>query len=322
MARVIYNSPSNHGVGQNKCRRANCYEDKHTKPIALKADKLLEKSGFKSIVADDDTGILNGARTAEANKAGADLYIAYHTNAFSNKNTRYLLFMCYRTDGEYRKLFNCVKKYMEKIYDGDIIFKAVDDLVEITDPKAMTLYCEFGFHTNKEDCANFIHNPDAIAEALVRGVCDYYGVKFKGGDSTEKDDKKKPASKPVPTSSKKKVVEEDGLWGVDTTKATQKLFGTYCDGEVSNQLYSCKEFLPNMLDSSWEFSYIARGGSPMIEKLQALIGSKVDGYAGKGTMKDLQSFLKKKGLYSGKIDGIGGSGTVTGWQKYLNKKLA
>lgn len=322
MARVIYNSPSNHGVGQNKCRKANCYEDKHTKPIALKADKLFEKCGFKSIVADDDAGILNGERTAEANKAGADLYIAYHTNAFSNKNTRYLLFMCYRTDGEYRKLFNCVKKYMEKIYDGDIIFKAVDDLVEITDPNAMTFYCEFGFHTNKKDCDEFIHNPDAIAEALVHGVCDYYGVKFKGGESTEKEDEKKPAPKPTPKPLEEKVVEEDGLWGVDTTKATQKLLGSYRDGVVSNQLYSCKKFLPNMLDSSWEFSYIARGGSPMIEKLQTLIGSKVDGYAGKGTMKDLQLFLRKKGLYNGKIDGIGGSGTVTGWQKYLNKRLA
>lgn len=320
MTKVIYNSPSNHGVGQNKCRKANCYEDKHTKPIALKADKLFEKSGFKSIVADDDIGILNGARTAEANKANADLYIAYHTNAFSDKKTRYLLFMCYRTNGEYRKLFNCVKKYMEKIYDGEIIFKATDDLYEINSPKAMTFYCEFGFHTNKEDCDNFIHNSDAIAEALVHGVCDYYGVKFKGGDSKDKADEKKPTSKPAPA--KEKVVKEDGLWGVDTTKFTQKLLGSYRDGVVSNQLYSCKEYLPNMLDSSWEFSYIARGGSPMIEKIQALIGAKVDGYAGEDTMKDLQSFLKKKGLYSGKIDGIGGSGTVTGWQKYLNKKLA
>lgn len=318
--KVIYNSPSNHGVGQNKCRKANCYEDKHTKPIALKADKLFEKSGFKSIVADDDTGILNGARTREANNAGADLYIAYHTNAFSNKKTRYLLFMCYRTDGEYRKLFNCVKKYMEKIYDGDIIFKAVDDLVEITEPNAMTFYCEFGFHTNKEDCDNFIHNPDAIAEALVKGVCDYYGVKFKGGKSTDKKPEPKPAQKPAPE--KKKVVDEDGLWGVDTTKYTQKLFGTYRDGVVSSQLYSCKEYLPNMLETSWEFGYVARGGSPMVEKLQKLVGSKADGYAGKDTMKDLQSFLKSQGLYSGKIDGIGGSGTVTGWQKYLNKKLA
>lgn len=32
--RTVYNSPSNHGAGQNKCRHSNCYEDKHTKPIA------------------------------------------------------------------------------------------------------------------------------------------------------------------------------------------------------------------------------------------------------------------------------------------------
>ena len=315
MKKVIYNSPSNHGVGQNKCRHANCYEDKHTKPIALKADKLFENCGFKSIVADDDTGILNGARTAEANKAGADLYIAYHTNAFSDKKTRYLLFMCYRTDGEYRKLFNCVKKHMEKIYDGEIVFKAVDDLYEINSPDAMTFYCEFGFHTNKEDCDNFIHKPDAIAEALVHGVCDYYGVEFVGGES-KGNEGEKPPKKPA---EKEKVVEEDGLWGVDTTKVTQRFFKTYVDGVVSSQLYSCKPYLPNMLESSWEFGYVSRGGSPMVKKLQVLIGAKPDGLAGEDTMKKLQSFLKARGLYDGKIDGIGGYKTVVGWQKYLNK---
>lgn len=316
MKKVIYNSPSNHGVKQNKCRKFGCYEDKHTKPIALKADKLFEKCGFKSIVADDDAGILNGARTAEANKAGADLYIAYHTNAFSDKKTRYLLFMCYRTDGEYRKLFNCVKKHMEKIYDGEIIFKAVDDLYEINSPDAMTFYCEFGFHTNKEDCDNFIHKPDAIAEALVHGVCDYYGVEFNAGNSESNKDDKKPPKKPA---GKEKVVEEDGLWGVDTTKVTQRFFKTYVDGKVSSQLYSCEPYLPNMLESSWEFSYVSRGGSPMVKKLQVLIGAKPDGFAGEDTMKKLQSFLKARGLYDGKIDGIGGYQTVVGWQKYLNK---
>ena len=321
MAKVIYNSPSNHGVGQNKCRHKNCYEDKHTKPIALKADKLFEKCGFKSIVADDDTGILNGARTREANNAGADLYIAYHTNAFSNKKTRYLLFMCYRTDGEYKKLFNCVKKHMKKIYDGEIIFKAVDNLYEINTPNAMTLYCEFGFHTNKKDCDEFIHNPDAIAEALVHGVCDYYGVKFKGGDSKDKADEKKPTSKPAPA--KEKVVKEDGLWGQSVTKYTQIVAGCpTVDGFISNQLNSCKKYLPNMFAVSWEFQNIARGGSPTIKALQKLVGAEQDGYMGIETVKALQRFLKKLGLYKGAIDGIAGEMTVIAWQKYLNMKLA
>ena len=321
MAKVIYNSPSNHGVGQNKCRKANCYEDKHTKPIALKADKLFEKCGFKSIVADDDTGILNGARTAEANKAGTDLYIAYHTNAFADKETRYLLFMCYRADGEYRKLFNCVKKYMEKIYDGDIIFKAVDDLYEINSPDAMTFYCEFGFHTNKKDCDEFIHNPNAIAEALVHGVCDYYGVKFKGNETADKDDEKNPAPKPTPP--KKKVIEEDGLWGQSTTRFTQIVLGLpTVDGIVSNQLNSCKKYLPNMLAVSWEFQNIPRGGSATVKALQKLVGEERDGFMGINTVKALQRFLKKLGLYKGAIDGIAGEMTVIAWQKYLNMKLA
>lgn len=311
MNKIIYNSPSNHGVGQNKCLKENCYEDKHTRPIAERADKLFRESGFVSIVADDNAGILNGERTAEANKADAGLYIAYHTNAFSNKDTRYLLFMCYRTDGEYLKLFNCVKKHMEKIYDGEIIFKKVDDLYEINTPKAMTLYCEFGFHTNQKDCDDFIHEPNMIAEALVKGVCDYYGVKFKG-DSNEE-----------PTPVRNKVVEEDELWGQSTTRFTQIVLGLYTvDGIVSNQLNSCKKYLPNMLAVSWKFQNIPRGGSPTIKALQKLVGAEPDGYMGIETVKALQRFLKKLGLYDGAIDGIAGGLTVLGWQKYLNMKLA
>lgn len=134
------------------------------------------------------------------------------------------------------------------------------------------------------------------------------------------------ASSSSTTSSKssttaKKVIAEDGLWGGDTTKYTQKFFGTPQDSIVSNQLNSCKEYLPNMLETSWEFENIAKGGSVMIKKLQSLVDANPDGYMGIDTVMKLQVFLQKLRLYSGKIDGIAGYGTVIGWQMYLNLKL-
>ena len=135
---------------------------------------------------------------------------------------------------------------------------------------------------------------------------------------------KLPTATTAPTTNddKEKVLEEDGLWGRDTTKYTQKLFGTPQDSIVSNQLNSCKKYLPNMLATSWEFENTAKGGSVMVVKLQTLIGANPDGYAGIDTIMKLQVFLQNLGLYTGKIDGIAGKQTVIGWQKYINLKSA
>lgn len=121
---------------------------------------------------------------------------------------------------------------------------------------------------------------------------------------------------------KSKVVEEDGLWGVDTTRYSQKVLGTPIDGKVSNQLNSCKKYLPNMLAVSWEFENVAKGGSAFIGALQKLVGAKVDEYAGGETVEKLQIFLQKLGFYKGKIDKIAGEETVKAWQMYINSKLA
>ena len=121
----------------------------------------------------------------------------------------------------------------------------------------------------------------------------------------------------------KKAVEEDGLWGQATTRHTQRILGcSTIDGIVSNQLNKCKKYLPNMLSTSWEFMNIANGGSVTIKALQKLVGVEQDGYMGINTVKALQKFLKKQGLYKGAIDGVAGELTVIAWQKYINKKSA
>lgn len=122
-------------------------------------------------------------------------------------------------------------------------------------------------------------------------------------------------------STTKKVIDEDGSWGINTTKYTQKFFGTTQDGIVSNQLTSCKKYLTAAHSGSWKFVSKSSSGSPMIKKLQAYIGVTADGLAGYNTVVALQKFLKNKGLYSGSIDGIMGTGTVKGWQKFINQQF-
>lgn len=309
MSKKIYLSPSNHGVNQNKCRHSGCYEDKHTRPIAEAAAKYLKINGFNVIVADANRNMTG--RCSDANKLGVDLYVPIHTNASSSASARYLLFMCIRTTGEYLKLFNCAKARMSKSYNGDVKFARRLDLYEINVPKAMTFYCEFGFHTNQYDCDNYIHNSDARGKELAQSICDYYGVVFK--------DIAPATVEPV----KKKVLVEDGIWGIDTTKYTQKFLGTYVDGIVSSQRTNCKKYLPAAQTSSWEFKALG-SGSAMVKALQShvgLTGKNVDGLAGYNTVLTMQKFLKNKGLYTGALDGIMGYATVVAWQKYINSKF-
>ena len=319
MAKKIYLSPSYHGVNKNKCLHKGCYEDKHTRPIADACAKYLKASGFNVVVADAKRGVYGG-RPLDANKLGVDLYVPIHTNAFSDKSVRRLVYMCYRTDGEYKKLFECVKKYAKKSYDGDIKLVQRRDLYEINVTKAMTFYCELGFHTNKKDCDTYIHDADARGKELAQGICEYYGVKFKTGEEVES----KPKTEPVAAGSKKKkVVSEDGVWSKSTTKYTQKLLKTTVDSIVSGQRTNCKKYLPAVSTESWQFSALGKG-SAMVKALQKHVGLKgkdVDGLMGKGSVTAMQKFLKNKKFYTGAIDGIMGYATVKAWQKYINSKF-
>lgn len=185
MAKLIYLSPSNHGAGANKCLKKGCYEDKHTRPIANAAAKYLKYSGFKVIVASKSKTMAK--RCAEADKNNAALYVPIHTNASGTASARYLMFMCIAKTGEYKKLFNAIAPEFEKIYPGkkEAVFAVRKDLYEINAPKAKTFYCELGFHTNKTDCNDFIHNADALGKALAKGICKYYGVPFKSVKSKD-----------------------------------------------------------------------------------------------------------------------------------------
>lgn len=127
---------------------------------------------------------------------------------------------------------------------------------------------------------------------------------------------------PAPTPTPSNKITVDGEWGKDTTRATQKVLGTPVDGIVSKQLTSQKKYLQNCLTSSWEFKTSGTaGGSSMVKAIQRLVGSTVDGYAGKNTVIAMQKFLNAKGFNCGSADGYMGAKTVKAWQKYINSRL-
>lgn len=179
MAKLIYLSPSNHGAGANKCKKSGCYEDKHTRPIAEVCARHLRNNGFDVVIAKTTQSM--AARCSESDSKKAVLHVPIHTNAFGNESARYLMFMFYRDNDAYRKIFNAVAPYLEEVYPGKLKAKFAKrtDLYEINAPSAKSMYCELGFHTNQKDCDEFIHNPEMVGKALAKGICNYFGVKFK-----------------------------------------------------------------------------------------------------------------------------------------------
>lgn len=114
----------------------------------------------------------------------------------------------------------------------------------------------------------------------------------------------------------KKAIEEDGNWGIATTKLAQKIFGTPVDGIISNQNQAMKKFLPNCMPASWQFvpqSKLAMG-SALVRSIQHFIGVKADGFFGNKTIIAFQKWL---GVAQ---DGYVGSKTVTAFQRWLNSK--
>ena len=85
----------------------------------------------------------------------------------------------------------------------------------------------------------------------------------------------------------------DKRWGPATTRASQKVLGTYIDGIVSKQSKRAKKYLPNVSTASWKFVNNPGRGSNMVRALQKLVGASVDGKCGPATVSALQKFLKK-----------------------------
>ena len=94
--------------------------------------------------------------------------------------------MFWQDSSEYRKIFNAVAPPLVEIYPGKVTahFGVRQDLVEIKTPRARTVYCELGFHTNRTDVDDFIHDPEKVGKALAKGICDYLGVRFSDGSGT------------------------------------------------------------------------------------------------------------------------------------------
>ena len=169
----IYVSPSSQT--DNKYAVGDTTEATQCRKIAKALVTALERCGFEAMT--NLTGDMY-KRVAESNKYGADLHLPIHTNAH-NKKVKGTRLFSYDLKGEGYKACKAIMSELAPITPGNSdSITAKKTLYEVRKPKAATAYIEVAFHDNAEEARWIIDSTEAIAEAICKGVCKHYAVKY------------------------------------------------------------------------------------------------------------------------------------------------
>lgn len=172
----IYLSPSNQDA--NIYAIGNTNEMIQCNIIAEAVEEYLLEHGFnvKRAPMNQDMYVT----IDESNYWGADLHVPIHTNAFDGSLTGGTLIMIYNfADTENVKAARNILDSLAPITPGsDYPLKQRKDLHELSDIEAMSVYVECEHHDTVEGANFIINNTDKIAEAIAKGICNYYGIEW------------------------------------------------------------------------------------------------------------------------------------------------
>lgn len=187
MAKKIYLSPSSQSA--NTYAVGNTTEQEECRKIARATAKALTRCGFDTKCADYGTMY---TRIKESNDWGADLHVPIHTNAF-NKQVAGTRMMSYDKTGEGYKACKAIFDALAPLTPGTSEnISTHPELYEIKNSNAPCAYIEVDFHDVPNVAQWLIDHTEEIAEAICKGICNYFGVKYVAPASTAK-----PAEKPV-----------------------------------------------------------------------------------------------------------------------------
>ena len=189
MKKKIYISPSNQV--SNRYAVGNTNEAEQCRKIATKLVEALNRCGFESLP--NVTGDMY-EHVRESNAFGADLHIPIHTNAYNGKVAGLRIFV-YKNGGEAEKIAKAVYAELAPITPGTSDgISAQPGLYECKATNALCVYIEAGFHDNPTEAQWIIDHTVDIAEAICRGLCKYYGLKYVTGSTTTPSPSAKPES--------------------------------------------------------------------------------------------------------------------------------
>ena len=173
MAYKIYLSPSDQTA--NKYSYGSTNEAVQCRRIADALEKALKRCGFA--VKNNKTDSMQ-ARVRESNDWGADLHVPLHTNAYNGKVSGTRIFT-YDNSGKGHKCAKKVFSFLAPVTPGASENISVDDeLYEVKYTAAPCVYIESEFHDVAIVAKWIIEHVEDIAEAICKGICAYFDVKY------------------------------------------------------------------------------------------------------------------------------------------------
>lgn len=172
----IYLSPENRKAPHGPyAGYSGIYEHDVCCNIADYEKQALERCGFTVEVADPEQSIQSGyTRQQYANEHRFDLYQTIHTNAGGGTGAECL----YYNHPASIRANQCIYDELTKLYPSKRGIKDGSNYIENHQTNMVSVYPEIAFHDNREDAKFLIENVQEIGEALCRGVCSYFGVKY------------------------------------------------------------------------------------------------------------------------------------------------
>ena len=179
MAYKIYLSPSDQTA--NKYAYGGTNEAVQCRRIADALEKALKRCGFA--VKNNKTDSMQ-ARVRESNDWGADLHVPLHTNAYNGKVSGTRIFT-YDNSGKGHKCAKKVFSFLAPVTPGASENISVDaELYEVKYTAAPCVYIESEFHDVAIVAKWIINHVGDIAEAICKGICAHFGVKYVASTST------------------------------------------------------------------------------------------------------------------------------------------
>ena len=173
MAKKIYLSPSDQNA--NYYAYGNTNEMVQCQKISDACATALKRCGFEVINNKTDT---MEERVAESNRWGADLHVCIHTNAY-NGNVAGTRIFASNLSNEGYKASKAVFDVLAPITPGTSeSISAYPTLYEVRMTTAYCVYVEAEFHDVPKIAKWIIENVVVIGEAIAKGICNYYGVKY------------------------------------------------------------------------------------------------------------------------------------------------
>lgn len=181
MAKKIYLSPSDQI--HNAYAYGGTNEAAQCRRIAAACKAALERCGFLVKTNFNDGKNAMYEREAESNAWGADMHICVHSNAGGGKGAEVYIST---KDDRHMKPAQAIYNEVKAISPyGSTRGIKVGKWHEIVNTNALCVYLETDFHDNKTIAKWIVENTEAIGEAICKGVCETYGVKYVTADTVK-----------------------------------------------------------------------------------------------------------------------------------------